>query len=131
MPPSLPLPGRMLVAEDDPILLRFYQIALKGVCTDVKVLSDAESALQELLNSSFDFLITDLKLGGKNGIDIINQAVSRNPQVKVLVASGYVDDSKYQQNLAYFPQICGYLQKPFTIDQLLQTVRSSLGSTPS
>lgn len=121
-----PIEGRLLVTEDDPILMRFYQYALKGVCTEVRVMDDPDKALEELLEASFDFIITDLKLGGKNGLDIISKAVLKNPDVRVLVASGYVGDSKYREELECYPQIKGFLQKPFTVDELLRTVRGAL-----
>lgn len=116
----------MLVTEDDPILKRFYEMALADVCENLEVVIDPELALEKLGHKQYDFLITDLKLGGKNGLDVISKAVVSNPDIKIMVASGYVNDAKYQDDLHSCPNIKGFLQKPFTVNILLQNLQSIL-----
>jgi two-component system cell cycle response regulator CpdR len=122
--PSTPYVSRLLVTEDDIVLRRFYQQALIPIAKELVVTETSSQAIALLEHQEFDFLITDLKMAEKDGIDIINQAVVSCPGIKILVASGYVSDAKYREKLAGFKNITGFLQKPFTVDTLLQKLES-------
>ena len=116
--PIQPFISSMLVTEDDPVLKRFYQQALEDACKELNVVDSPEEALELLKSRKFDFLVTDLKLSEKNGLDIINCAVQQCPEITILVASGYVSDTQYQGELKQYSNIKGFLQKPFTIEDL-------------
>ena len=117
----------LLVSEDDPVLKRFYQQALETLCEECIVVDSSLKAMELLSGRQFDFLITDLKLSEKDGLDIINCAVQNNPQISILVASGYVTDSKYHDELVQVSNVKGVLQKPFTIEVLHQKIKAIIG----
>lgn len=116
--------SKLLVTEDDPVLKRFYQQALENTCEELSVVESPLKAIELLESQNFDFLITDLKLTGKDGLDIISCAVENNPNIIILVASGYVTDSKYHDELSNVGNIKGFLQKPFTVEILHQKLES-------
>ena len=118
--------SRLLVTEDDPVLKRFYLQALKPICEKLKVVDSSTEAIALLKSQSFDFLITDLKLSEKDGLDIISCALDNCPDIIILVASGYVNDSKYHDELIRIKNVKGYLQKPFTMDVLHQKIKTIL-----
>jgi two-component system capsular synthesis sensor histidine kinase RcsC len=121
---QLPLVTSMLVTEDDPVLKRFYEQALENICENLTVVDSPHEAMNMLKVHQFEFLITDLKLSEKNGLDIITYAVQHCPKIIVLVASGYVSDTQYQAELQKVPNIKGFLQKPFTLDDLTRKIAS-------
>jgi CheY-like chemotaxis protein len=121
---DVPVISKLLVIEDDPVLKRFYQQALEGIYKDLTVVESSLEAMNLLRNGKFDFLITDLKLSEKDGLDIISCAVENCPDIKILVASGYVTDAKYHNEMIHIINIKGFLQKPFTIEVLLQKISS-------
>ena len=116
--------SKLLVTEDDPVLKRFYQQALENICEELTVVESPLEAIDLLESQNFDFLITDLKLTGKDGLDIISCAVEYCPDIIILVASGYVTDSKYHDELTNVGNIKGFLQKPFTVEILHQKLIS-------
>jgi DNA-binding NtrC family response regulator len=122
--PDNHLISKMLVTEDDPVLKRFYQQALENICKELSVVESPVEAMRLLKSKKFDFLITDLKLTGKDGLDIISCAVENCPEIIILVASGYVTDSKYHDELVHVGNIKGFLQKPFTVEILHQKLES-------
>jgi len=119
--------SNLLVSEDDAVLIRFYQQALLECCSNLKVTDSPNEAMEILKSESIDFLITDLKIAEKNGVDIMHCAVKHNPEIKILVASGYVSDHEYQDKLKDFTNIKGFLQKPFTVNTLLEKIASITG----
>ena len=54
--------------------------------------------------------------------------VEKNPGIKVLVASGYVQDLHYRRETEQVPNILGYLEKPFTLDELLDKVNDIISN---
>jgi DNA-binding NtrC family response regulator len=118
----------LLIVEDDPILRRFYKQSLKGYCGQLTLVDTSEKALEELKNCFYEFLITDLKLDSRNGLDVVQFAVERCSTIKILVASGYATDEAYHKQLGGTPNVKGFLQKPFTIEDLHSKLDTILGS---
>ncbi len=123
--------SRLLVTEDDPVLKRFYQQALENICRELTVVDSPIEAINLLKSRNFDFLITDLKLTVKDGLDIISCAVENCPDIIILVASGYVTDSKYHDELIQVGNIKGFLQKPFTVEALHQKLEAMVSDACS
>ena len=125
---------KLLVSEDDRVLIRFYSQALQDCCEFLSVVDTASEAIELLRYGDYDFLITDLKLEQKDGLDVVNSAIKYNSDIKILVASGYVTDSVYHDEMVKIKQIKGYLQKPFTLELLIQKIAeitSDAGNRPS
>ena len=118
--------GSTLVIENDLVLKRFYQQALKNRCPTLHVVTSAREAMELLETQLFDFVITDLQLPGESSAAILDKAKKQNPHIKALVASGYCDDEKYKEQMAPSGVVKGYLQKPFTIHQLLEKIENIL-----
>ncbi|MBF0432441.1 MAG: response regulator [Fibrobacteria bacterium] len=115
---------KTLVTEDDPVIKRFYEQALKDKCQSLKVVESSSEAMALLKSEQFDFLITDLKLSESSGVDIISCAVENLPDIKILVASGYVSDEQYQDELNKIDNVKGLMQKPFTLRDLTKKIES-------
>ncbi len=116
----------LLIAEDDFVLKRFYQQALKGKCEQLTIVDSPDEAIKLLAKNKFDLLISDLEFSGKNGLDVIRVAMEYSSEIKVLVASGFVADAKYQGELMAISCIKGFLQKPFTLQELLDKIEAIL-----
>ncbi|MGH9475892.1 MAG: PAS domain S-box protein [Terriglobales bacterium] len=109
----------VLVVEDESELRRFLVEVLQERGYRVLEAGRAESALEMSAQYAHpvSLLITDVVMPGLNGVALAQRLTQQRPGLRVLYISGYSDPS-----LA--PKPC--LQKPFTPDELAQTVRAVL-----
>jgi DNA-binding NtrC family response regulator len=108
-------------------LLKVIRDILEELAVGIVTTSDAESALSAMETRAFDLVITDLKMPGKSGMDVLAFSLKMNPSVPVIMISGFgsieaaVDAMKKG---AY-----DFITKPFNPDELLQTVRKALSES--
>ena len=83
-------PGsKILIIEDDPLVLRGFETILKQEGYLVTTLSSGETALELINKENFDLILTDLNLEGINGIDILKRVKKISPDIPVIVITGY------------------------------------------
>jgi len=70
----------------------------------------------------FNLIITDLKMEGMNGIELINFLLTRYPETKIMVISGHIDLEEFQEikNNKYVKAI---FEKPVDYEQLLKKIK--------
>jgi PAS domain S-box-containing protein len=117
----------ILLVEDDAMVRRLARDVLVGRGYTVLEAVSAEEALTTLAAATggVDVLLTDLFLSGASGIDLAQEFSRRCPAGRVVLMSGYADEEALQAGM---PGAAGYLQKPFTADQLARRVRRALDS---
>jgi CheY-like chemotaxis protein len=81
-------PLRVLVVEDDE-LIRFTMAEMLAMLGhEVAEAGDAVEALAELDRGSFDVLVSDVTLPGMSGLDLAREALRREPELRLVFASG-------------------------------------------
>lgn len=116
--------ARVLVVDDEAVIRDGLKRILEGELFTVEVCSSGYSALEALQKRSFDLIITDLKMPGMSGIDVLKSVRTLQPHIPVLLITGYasVDTAvEAMKNGAY-----DYISKPFVPDLLLEKVRCAL-----
>jgi two-component system, NtrC family, response regulator HydG len=81
----------ILIVDDDPAILMSHTIILKHQGYEVSQADSIKSAKSQLSERMFDLLICDLMLEDGSGIDVVKEAVQRDPQIPVLLMTGYSD----------------------------------------
>ena len=106
--------GRVLVVEDEDKLRRVVQLHLESSGFEVDGSPTAEQALP--LASLADLIITDLRLPGMDGLQLVRQLQSRGSQAAIIVmtAHGSVETAVEAMKLG----AADFLQKPFSLDHL-------------
>ena len=121
------LAGRtVLIAEDEPGILRFMRRTLEQAGCRVIAGATAEEALQAVEQSGAtpDLLVSDIVMPGLSGVELAARVRSRHPGLAVLFASAYTSDALKEQGIA---SLGAYLlQKPFTGPELLEQVARTL-----
>lgn len=112
----------ILIVDDDLALLdaldrAFHEAGEKSVVA----LSDFEAAKRTLRTSKFDVLVTDVRLGAFNGLQLAVLAKDLNPEIQLIVFSGF-DDPVLRQDAERLDAT--YLIKPVLSSDLLQRIRS-------
>ncbi|HMH54456.1 MAG TPA: sigma-54 dependent transcriptional regulator [Candidatus Acidoferrum sp.] len=117
-------PAKLLVADDDPGLRESLERTLTREGYRVVVASDGQAALERLQGGGVDLILTDLKMPGLSGLEVLHAAKAIAPDVDVilLTAFGTIEEAvKAMKDGAY-----DFLTKPFQRAQLLRVVRQAL-----
>jgi two-component system, cell cycle response regulator CpdR len=89
-------PLRILYVEDNPIVREVTSELLLQEQRYVVALGTAEEALEEFRDQPFDVVITDVSLPAMSGLDLARKIRDIEPQVPIIVASGYALDLSLQ-----------------------------------
>jgi DNA-binding NtrC family response regulator len=114
-------PGKVLIVDDEPLILRSLARAIKRHNVEVHAVDRAADALSEIRTSSFDLIFLDIVLPDGNGIDIMTEVKMVSPETKVVVMSASLL-SEESENIIEEHALC-FMSKPFTLLQ----VKSILG----
>lgn len=119
---------RTLIVDDDPAILVMEALILERAGHRVDRAQDGETAWQALLQRNYDLLLTDNQMPGTSGVALVRQLRVANMELPVVMISGTLGDIDTQR-LSHDPwaRIDAFLQKPFTVQQLLATVQLALG----
>ncbi len=117
---------RVLVVEDEHVVRRFIASILREFGYEV---AEAESAEEAEMNfghqsESFDLLLADIMLPGRSGIHLVKDLIADNPKLAVVLTSGYA----VKESELNFVRVSNfqYLEKPFTDEELMASVRRAL-----
>ena len=115
---------RVLVVDDDESLRRVTQVQLEQAGCDTKVAADGAEALALLQTSPQDLVITDLKMPGMSGLDLLRRIRSEYPDtvVVMITAFGAVDTAVDAMKAGAYD----YITKPIHADELELVVRRAL-----
>lgn len=88
--PSAPLnvASRLLIVDDDPLVLSFFRRALANEGYEVHTVSDSAEAIELLAQQEFDLLVTDVGLPGPSGIDLLEHCKAVTPDMEVILVTG-------------------------------------------
>lgn len=112
---------RILVAEDEEITLKHLLNSLRQQGYEAEGFSDGASALQRFDSLSFDLLITDVKMPGMSGIELLNEIKRRSPDTDVILLTGF--GTIGSAVAAVKSGAHDYITKPFDLDELLIKVK--------
>lgn len=110
---------RVLIVDDEPSLLEALRTALERAGNDVVACRTFEDARQQLVTEEFDALITDVRLGAFNGIQLAVIAHSKAPGMNIVVFSGF-DDPVLRAEANRLG--ASYLIKPISAETLLREI---------
>ena len=108
--------GRILVADDHDSLRRGLVRALTEAGHDVDEAPNGNVAIERLSAGSYDVVVSDLKMGGSDGLDVLRTAKSLHPTTTVILmtAFGTVQTAVEAMKIGAFD----YVQKPFEIEEM-------------
>lgn len=117
-------PHNILVVDDERNILKLLSVTLKERGYGVETARAAEEAIERFNHTPFDLVITDLKLPGMTGIDLLEYVKSRNADVPVVMitAFGTIENAIEAMKKGAF----NYLTKPVNPDEFLTVVKEAL-----
>ncbi|MBS0428564.1 MAG: sigma 54-interacting transcriptional regulator [Proteobacteria bacterium] len=123
--PAAPGNGaRILVVDDDADLLRLLSLRLQGAGYQVTAVTSAESALTQLEIEHPRLVLSDVKLPGRDGLQLFDEIRKRHPTLPVilLTAHGTIPDAVEATARGVFT----YLTKPYEARELLDKIQQAL-----
>lgn len=114
---------KVLLVDDEPIIREGLQQMIAWERLDLHLTAscpNAVTALDSMMDDMPDILLTDIRLPGMTGLELIQRAMALHPMLQSVVISGYDTFQYAQQALKY--GVIEYLLKPFSQEELEQAL---------
>ena len=121
----MPHEWKVLVVDDDRLMCWSLTRALNNAGYNVSVSNSGEEASEILQKQDFDLVITDFKMSGINGLDVLKEVKRCCPPAKSILMTAFGSDAVEEQAKQYG---AGYVNKPFQVSELVEYVRRLSGS---
>ena len=116
--------AKILVVDDQRNMRSTLSLMLRGAGHDVTEAVDGEQACAFVDGDAFDLVLTDLRMAGKDGLDVLRHVKDLAPMTEVLVMTAYgtIETAvEAMRNGAY-----DYIQKPFAEEELLVKIERAI-----
>ena len=116
--------AKILVIEDDEVLRQLLIDVLTDQDCEVEATETGEEGLKAMEDDVYDVVLLDINLPGIDGMDVLRLVPARQPdtQVVMMTAFGTVDTAVEAMKQGAFD----YINKPFSTDELVLTIRRAL-----
>jgi DNA-binding NtrC family response regulator len=113
----------VLVLDDEPIVGERLRPALHKVGFEVEVFTDSATALDRLKEKDFGVLVTDMKMQGPSGLDVLRFIKDHSPTTQVIVITGYatIEANHEAEALGAYH----FVAKPFKMKDLVKLVQKA------
>ncbi len=119
---------RILLVEDEKPVASLVKRGLESNHYAVDVAYDGEQAQSLVDEADFDLVILDLALPKADGFEVLNHLRTQKPSLPVLIMSGWAEVEDRMKGLDLGAS--NYLAKPFSLSELLASVRALLRRSP-
>jgi two-component system response regulator HydG len=118
--------GKVLVVDDQRNMRTTLAMMLRGTGNEVDEAADGSQGRELGATGAYDVVLTDLRMGGADGIDVLRAIKQAQPMTEVIVMTAYgtIESAVEAMRLGAFD----YIQKPFTEEELLVKVSKAIES---
>ncbi|MDQ3036376.1 MAG: sigma-54 dependent transcriptional regulator [Myxococcota bacterium] len=112
--------AKILVVDDQRNMRTTLSLMLRGAGHDVSEGADGDEACEKVQGDSYDLVLTDLKMGGRDGIEVLRHTKEASPLTEVIVMTAYgtIESAVEAMRIGAYD----YIQKPFSEEELLVKV---------
>ncbi len=116
--------AKILVVDDQRNMRATLAIMLRGAGHEVDEAPDGEAAVERAAGNGYDLVITDLRMGSRDGIDVLRRTKEAHALTEVIVMTAYgtIESAVEAIRLGAYD----YIQKPFTEQELLVKVQKAV-----
>ena len=122
------LPSRILVVDDDQAIRQLNTRVLLRSGYKVEAAADGAAAWRALNSGSYDLLLTDHEMPEVSGVELLRKLRAARMALPVIMATGAFPAAEFARNPGLNPSAT--LLKPYTIEELLETVKRVLHVAP-
>lgn len=115
---------RLLVVDDEAIVGKRLSQVFSKIGFEVETYTESPAAMAAMATKPFDVVVTDLKMDGMDGMEVLRRVRALNPKTQVIIITGYA--SPETADLAKEEGVFKFLAKPFRLDELKQVIFRAL-----
>ena len=122
-------PLEILLLDDEPIVGKRLKPALEKIGCTVDVFQDPITALERIKQKAYHIVVTDIRMDEMDGMQILDQVLTRYPETKVIMITGYAMIAVARE--AMEKGAFDFIAKPFKPDDLRRVIAkaaTALGS---
>lgn len=126
-PPPKPFERtRILFVDDEPAMIRVLKMGMRSMSDqwDMQFAEGGEAGLELIKQHTFDVVVTDMRMAGINGAQLLNHVLRLHPQTVRIILSGYADLSEVVNCVGLTHQ---FLTKPCSLDDLKSCLKKVTG----
>ncbi len=116
--------ARILAVDDEAVVLDSFRRILVLEGFNVDTVETGPEALGLVQRHDYDFVFTDLKMPGMDGVEVVKAVKHLRPDLDVVVVTGYGTIETAVETMQH--GACEFVQKPFTAEELAEFVRKLL-----
>jgi DNA-binding NtrC family response regulator len=109
-------PARVLILDDEPVVGERLKASLERAGFVVDAVTTSHEALARLKEKHYDLLVTDLKMSGPDGMEVLREAKQTLPDIKPVVITGFATRDTADE--AMRSGAVAFIAKPFKISHL-------------
>ena len=115
---------RVLIVDDTEGLRWILKRVLKRGNFNVDSVENGKEALDKLSGKGYDLVLMDMRMPVMSGQDAIEKLEAINPEIKVVILSGYPPSHELEKKIEY--GLYGYMPKPFDNNELISCIERAL-----
>jgi HD-like signal output (HDOD) protein len=113
---------RILFVDDEPDVLKVLQMAMRPMARewDTRFVESGEKALELIEQQPFDVVVSDMRMPGMNGAQLLNHVLRKHPRTARIILSGYTDLQDAASSVGVVHQ---FLRKPCSLTELRNSLK--------
>ncbi len=116
--------AKLLIVDDQRNMRTTLAMMLRGAGFEVDEAQSGEEGCERGASGAYDIVVTDLRMGSKDGIDVLRAVKTAQPMTEIIVMTAYGTIESAVEAMRY--GAFDYIQKPFTEQELLVKVNKAL-----
>ena len=117
---------RILIIEDDEEMRSLLKDSLEEEGFETDSVSNGSDAFRKLVKESFNLIITDIRMPGLTGLDILPGIKQLQPEVPVIVITAFGSEEVYRRSIERGAAV--YLEKPIRTNKLKMLIHEMVFS---
>ena len=114
---------KILIIDDDDVFVKPLRKFLTLNKFQVNVAENGMNGLELQTALDVDLIITDLRMEGMTGIDVINNVSKTFPNTPIMVVSGFINDSEFG-GVDGYKNVVGVYQKPIDYEKVIEQIKN-------
>ncbi len=111
---------KIMVLDDEPIVCKRLKPALEKQGYEVDAFTQSSEAMERLKETDYDIIITDLKMKGIDGMQLLTEAKTRRPETEVIVITGFATMETAKES--FHKGVFDFVAKPFKLSEIQDVV---------
>lgn len=112
---------RIMVLDDEPIVCKRLKPALEKQGYEVDTFTQSSDAMEQIKQIDYDIIVTDLKMKGADGMELLTEAKRRSPRTEVIVITGFATLETARQS--FRKGVFDFIAKPFKLSEIQEVVK--------